>query len=114
MIGSMLNNLRFVIEIYIITRASDNYSSSYRIILLFFGDFKKSRRLGICFLRCLIVIEIVQNVIIRIKLYLIKNINYRVVNDTQSQSFETVSNAKIKVSKQYQMLNSKFRNSIKN
>ena len=38
----------------------------------------------------------------------------RVVNDTQSQSFETVSNAKIKVSKQYQILNSKFRNSIKN
>ena len=37
----------------------------------------------------------------------------RVVNDTQSQSFETVSNAKIKVSKQYQMLKSKFRNSIK-
>ena len=37
----------------------------------------------------------------------------RVVNDTQSQSFETVSNAKIKVSKQYIMLKSKFRNSIK-
>ena len=37
----------------------------------------------------------------------------RVVNDTQNQSFETVSNAKIKVSKQYQMLKSKFRNSIK-
>ena len=32
-------------------------------------------------------------------------IHTRVVNDTQSQSFETVSNAKIKVSKQYQMLN---------
>ena len=37
----------------------------------------------------------------------------RVVNDTQSQSFETVSNAKIKVLKQYQMLKLKFRNSVK-
>ena len=41
------------------------------------------------------------------------NVINRVVNDTQNQSFETVSNAKIKVSKQYQMLKSKFRNSIK-
>ena len=37
----------------------------------------------------------------------------RVVNDTQSQSLETVSNAKIKVSKQYQKLKSKFRNTAK-
>ena len=37
----------------------------------------------------------------------------RVVNDTQKQSFETVSNAKFKVSKQYQKLKSKFRNTAK-
>ena len=41
-------------------------------------------------------------------------VNTRVVNDTQIQSFETVSKAKIKVSKLYQKLKSKFRNSIKN
>ena len=43
----------------------------------------------------------------------VNRLNTRVVNDTQSQSFETVSNAKIKVSKQYQKLKSKFRNTAK-
>ena len=37
----------------------------------------------------------------------------KVVNDTKSQSIETVSKDKINVSKQYHKLNSMFRNSIK-
>ena len=39
--------------------------------------------------------------------------NNMVVNNTQSRSIETVSKAKIKVSKLYQNQKSKFRNSIK-
>ena len=43
---------------------------------------------------------------IYVYIYIYIYIYIRVVNDTQNQSFETVSNAKFKVSKQYQKLKS--------